>query len=170
MVPPGRPEPARLLKALVLVLLLVTTSTGGERFRATVLRIADGDTIVVAVKGRETRVRLLGVDAPELGRDGQPGEPYSRAATEFVKARIAQATRIEIEVAGDRVDSYGRSLAFTWLWLPGRPEAVNLSEELLREGLARAIRSYEYPGKAGFLALESEARQKNRRMWRSRNH
>lgn len=36
-------------------------------------RVVDGDTLVVDVQGQRERVRVLGIDAPEVGRDGHPG-------------------------------------------------------------------------------------------------
>lgn len=70
-------------------------------------RVTDGDTI----RCGEERIRLLGIDAPELpghcrrGRDCAPGDPV--ASTESLKAGMTGALRIE-RVDGDR---YGRTLA-----------------------------------------------------------
>jgi endonuclease YncB( thermonuclease family) len=156
----------RFLAAMAALAVLAGTA-GAERRAATVLRVVDGDTVIVAARGGELRVRLLGVDAPEVAHEGRPGQPYSRVATDFTKRRISEAARIEIEIAGDRVDDYGRTLAFLWLWPRSGAKPVNLSEELLRAGLARAIRHFEYPEKSEFLALEAEARRDRRGMWRS---
>ena len=52
-------------------------------FSAKVLHVADGATITVRRRGKETRVRLYGVDAPEVG------DPYANQATELVR-RLAE--------------------------------------------------------------------------------
>ncbi|MHB8767046.1 MAG: thermonuclease family protein, partial [Deferrisomatales bacterium] len=132
-----------------------------------VLRVVDGDTVVVSIGGRPERVRLLGIDTPEVAREGRPGEPFARAAVRFTRSRLAQARGVELEVAGDRVDDHGRTLGFLWLREPGRAEPSNLSEELLRAGLARALRRFDYPGKARFLALEAQARRDGLGLWRA---
>lgn len=57
------------------------------RFTATVIRVADGDTVTVRKEdGSTVRIRLLGIDAPEVAHGrGQPGQPagqYAKAALE----------------------------------------------------------------------------------------
>ncbi|MBI5015752.1 MAG: thermonuclease family protein [Deltaproteobacteria bacterium] len=131
-----------------------------------VVRIVDGDTVVVAEGSRTLRVRLLGVDTPELARDGRRAERFAEEAARFTREALRGAWRVELEVAGDRIDDYGRILGF--LWLQPRPPArtFNLSEELLRQGLGRAFHRYRYPGRARFLGLEAEARRSRRGLWR----
>lgn len=163
-----RDRAAPLLGALLLsVVLPAGPVRAGPHDPVAVLRVIDGDTVVVRGRRGTERVRLLGVDAPERGRERNPGEPYARAATEFVRRRLAGAREVALEVAGDRVDGHGRTLGFLWLRSDTSPEAVNLSAELLRHGLARAIRFFDYPGKEGFLALEAEARGARRGVWGS---
>lgn len=141
---------------------------GPLRAPVAVARVVDGDTVVVRRGGRQERVRLLGIDTPERGRDGRPDEPFALAATRFVRERLSRAHEVELEVAGDRVDEHGRTLGFLWLRLRGSREPVNLSAEVLRAGLARAIRRFDYPGKADFAGLEREARRRGLGMWAGR--
>jgi len=158
----------RRLQIAVAAVVVLAGAAEAERLAAKVLRVVDGDTVIATAGGGEVRVRLLGVDAPEIAHEGRPGEPYSRVATEFTKRRISEADRIELEIAGDRVDTHGRTLGFLWLRARSGGEPANLSEELLRAGLARAIRHFEYPEKNRFLGLEAEARREGRGMWQAR--
>ncbi len=150
---------------LGLLLVAACRAPGGDRIPVQVVYVIDGDTVVARLAGRKVHVRLLGVDTPEIGRDGRPSEPFARAARRFTERLVRSARRVELEIAGDRMDAHGRVLGFLWLHLPGRASPVNLSEELLRAGLAEAIRFFEYPGKERFLALEREARRAGRGMW-----
>ncbi|GAB4276495.1 MAG: hypothetical protein Kow0092_32260 [Deferrisomatales bacterium] len=150
--------------------LLVQAAAASAHPRVEVIRVVDGDTVVVRREGRRETVRLLGVDTPERGRQGRPGEPYARAAERFTRRLLARAERVELQVAGDRVDAHGRTLGFLWLTLPGRDAPVNLSEALLAEGLAKAIRHFDYPGKGGFLELEARARREGRGLWTGRRN
>jgi micrococcal nuclease len=168
---PGRSRPT--VKAVVVWIVLLTAvfaclGVEAERRPVSVTYVIDGDTMVVRLRGRKVRVRLLGVDTPELGRDGRPGEPFARKARGFAEAMIRQADRVDLEIAGDRVDEHGRLLGFLWLQLPGRAQPVNLSAELLRAGLAEAIWHFDYPGKRAFLSLEKAARRQRVGMWRRR--
>lgn len=162
------PRPARPSRRLLLALWLLAAAclpARADRFPVEIVHVIDGDTVVARWAGREAHVRLLGVDTPEKARDGRPAEPFSGKATRFTRSLLARATRVDLEIAGDRVDAHGRVLGFLWLTLPGRPDPVNLSEELLRAGLARAIRHFEYPGKDRFLQLERQARSERRGLW-----
>ena len=156
----------RLAAGLLLAVWATALAVADERQEIRVLHVIDGDTVTARADGRELRVRFLGVDAPEKGKEGRPGEPYARAATQFTRDLLSRAERVELEVAGDRVDEYGRTLGFLWLGLPGQGDPVNLSEELLRQGLARAMRRFQYPGKERFLVIEADARRARRGLWR----
>ncbi len=128
-------------------------------------RVVDGDTVWVRQGGLPVKVRLLGVDAPERGRDGRPGQPWSRAARRYVRDRLAGSGQVYLEVAGDRQDAHGRTLGFLWLVPAGGGAAENMSELLVRAGLADAIRAFDYPGKERMLRLEAEARRAGRGKW-----
>src|SRR2546423_2803545 len=86
---------------LVLALSAVLDRTG--RFRSTgddwaafdhkpfvVTHVSDGDTIIVrpATGGPETKVRLIGVDTPELHSASGPGSDFwAREATRYTASR-----------------------------------------------------------------------------------
>lgn len=61
------------------------TDTGGTDLgTVTVDTVVDGDTIRATVNGRDERIRLLGIDAPELARDGKPAEKCAEDAKRFL--------------------------------------------------------------------------------------
>lgn len=161
---------ARLLVSAWLgagVLCLCAGAAGaGSRSPVRVLRVVDGDTVVVREGRRVFKVRVLGVDAPELGRDGRRAEPFADEAARFTRDALERGWRVDLQIAGDRVDDYGRTLGFLRVQPPPPGRPFDLSEELLRRGLATAFRKYEYPGKARFLGLEAEARRAGRGLWR----
>jgi micrococcal nuclease len=79
-----------------------------------VVHVTDGDTIVVALGGREERVRLLGIDTPEVHTaDGTP-ECYGPEASAFTASLLPLGTvvRLERDVVGR--DDYGRLLAYVY--------------------------------------------------------
>ncbi len=163
--PPRLAGVSRTLALVFWAVASVCSPARADRVPIRVVRVIDGDTVVARWSGRKVHVRLLGVDTPERARDGRPAEPFSRRATEFTRAWLGRADRVDLEVAGDRVDVHGRILGFLWLHVPGKKEPINLSEELLKAGLGRAIRFFDYPGRERFLALEAEARRAHRGIW-----
>ena len=50
-----------------------------------VVRIVDGDTVVLLMNGKNTKVRLIGVDTPETVHPQKPVEAYGREASRFTK-------------------------------------------------------------------------------------
>ena len=94
-------------------------------------RVVDGDTFILA---NGERVRLLGIDAPELhaGRRGHPG-PFPEPGA--VEARAALAAMIEgrrVRLERHGRDRYGRTLARVYL-----PDGREAGAVLLERGLAR---------------------------------
>src|SRR5690606_16090848 len=97
-------------------------ATGESEDRAALVRVVDGDTVVLAWRPAEAlveRVRLLNVDTPERGHPG-----YDEA-TAFVRRRLAGARTIRLEFEDHRPtrDAYGRVLAYIHV------DGVNLNVE-----------------------------------------
>jgi len=76
----------------------------GKPFGAKVVYTADGDTLELIPDGEKAaiRIRLEGIDAPELG------EAFSRDAQSFLRALV---TNQRVRVEGRDVDRYGRLVA-----------------------------------------------------------
>ncbi|NHA02118.1 hypothetical protein G5V59_27445 [Nocardioides sp. W3-2-3] len=70
---------------------LLDRAEGGQvrTTSAVVVRVVDGDTLIVsrpgANTGREERVRILGINAPETAHDGRPAECYGPQATKILE-------------------------------------------------------------------------------------
>ncbi|MGE4307373.1 MAG: thermonuclease family protein [Novosphingobium sp.] len=81
---------------------------GGTAFTCPSPKVIDGDTI----RCGDRRIRLYGIDAPELpghcrpGRNCAPGDPY--ASTEHLQSLIGVAT---LECSQKDIDVYGRIVA-----------------------------------------------------------
>lgn len=114
---------------------------------ATIVRDVDGDTIKVDVGGKQTSVRLIGIDTPETHKPGVKVECGGREASENA-ARIARAgarVRLTYDPTQDQVDRYGRLLAYVSVG----GQSLQLAQ--LRAGLAEV---YVYGGKP-FQRVES---------------
>ena len=111
---------------LFLVLLLLAASPLPAREKARVLRIIDGDTILVILNGKREKVRLLGIDTPEKYwsrklrkqaiRCGVKEGRISRLgirATRYAKGLIHKGDEIYLEIRGR--GHYGWILAFLYL-------------------------------------------------------
>lgn len=125
---------------------------------AVVVRVIDGDTVVLRVGGRRQRVRLIGVDAPETWAHH---DCFGVAATRALR-RLAPIGAT-LRLAGDREphDRYGRRLAYLWT-AHGR----FIAAELIRAGFARAMVVPPDTRYAAVLrAVEAMARRSGAGLW-----
>lgn len=132
--------------------------------RAQVLRVVDGDTIVVRIGGREERVRYIGLDAPEVANAGagtaaECGGDEARTANELLVA--GEDLVLERDVS-DR-DRFGRLLRHAWL-ANGDWRLVGF--ELVEAGAVEA-RSYppDTTRDAELDAAERRARDRGAGIW-----
>jgi endonuclease YncB( thermonuclease family) len=125
---------------------------------AEVASVLDGDTVVLA-DGR--RVRLLGINAPELAREERPAEPFSSAARRELERLLQAPARVGLRYEEERSDRYGRTLAHVFL-----ADGTNVQKTLLERGLAAAI-ALPPNGWAWecYRAAETSARRAGRGIW-----
>jgi micrococcal nuclease len=118
--------------------------------------VVDGDTIDVATIGR---VRLLGIDAPEIGRGFDTAAPFAREARARLTALILRRW-VRLEQDGAPLDVYDRRLAYVVT-----EDGVFVNAVLVREGLARVTARAPLSRLAELQRAESEAQAFRRGMW-----
>jgi micrococcal nuclease len=123
-------------------------------------RVVDGDTVIAVFRRRELRVRLIGIDAPESAIPDQSPECFGPQSAAFAE-RSLEERRVNLEFDVERIDQYGRTLAYVWL-----PGPVLFNEHLVRLGYARVT---TYPPNVRYVdrlvAAQAAARQEERGMW-----
>jgi micrococcal nuclease len=131
----------------------------------TVTYVYDGDTIKVRLEsGKEKRVRLIGVDSPELNDPQEPSRLLAFLARRFVSWKLNQQP-VRLTRDKEEADAYGRLLAFVWT-----NDRTMFNETLVREGYARAYLKYPFDEavKTRLREAEAEARRAGRGLWRER--
>ena len=97
-----------------------------------VVSVADGDTITVAIGGVNERVRLIGIDAPELHN---PAECFAQESADHARGVLAgTSVHLVADPSQDDRDRYGRLLRYVFL-----PDGANVNADLVASGYA-----YEY--------------------------
>lgn len=129
-----------------------------------VVRVIDGDTVHLDVPddgGRVTKVRLLGIDAPEMGDAHEKAMYFAQEATRFAtEASLGKVVTVYLdETAGSR-DKYGRLLAYLQL-----PDGRFLNEELLEGGYVYADLRFRHSYFAKYKQLEAGARAAKAGLW-----
>jgi len=132
----------------------------------TVLKVVDGDTVDLDVPdvrtGKSfTRVRLWGVDTPEVHHPTEPEMYFGREAWAFTRQCCqGQTVTVHLEPFRRPRDRYGRLLAYLYL-----PDGRMLNERLLEEGYAYADPRFDHVYRERFLQLEKKARRLGRGLW-----
>lgn len=127
---------------------------------ATVRYVHDGDTLYLTPEGSgtELKVRLIGIDTPEIG---ERAECYGEDARDRLRALLPEGTSVWILAEDGPQDRYGRSLLHVFL-----PDGTHVNRLLIDEGLAWAMffdpnRDYERE----FRAAEADAEAARVGMW-----
>ena len=109
-----------------------------------VQRVIDGDTFVLTTG---ERVRLLGIDTPELDSKIIQEKNLAIKATDLIKGYVEGKT-IKLTFdrslslrgrAGDGADIFGRTLSYVWLTNNEGKDSLFIQAELLKAGLARIL-------------------------------
>jgi micrococcal nuclease len=82
--------------------------------RASVVRVIDGDTIVVRLSGHEEHVRLLGIDTPETHKPDTPVECFGPEAADRLGSLLPTGTVVRLVRDIEARDRYDRLLAYVY--------------------------------------------------------
>ncbi len=102
---------------------------------ATVKEVVDGDTVVVEVAGRTERVRLIGIDTPEVDGGFLPAECYGDEATAFTSALLPIGTNVRLTRDIEARDRYERLLAY----VHRSDDGLFVNLEIAAQGYAEAL-------------------------------
>ncbi len=98
----------------------------------TVKFVYDGDTLYLK---DQRKIRIIGIDTPEMGWHGKVQEPYAAEATEALRELLYQHhNQVRLQIGKDAYDRYGRQLAHVFL-----PDGTNISEWMLLRGFATTL-------------------------------
>jgi|GEM_PF-443899 len=125
-------------------------------------KVIDGDTIRVRDLGK---VRLLGINAPEIAHRERAGEPFGEQAHQRL-SELLGGRRVYLHFDSQRRDRFDRVLAYVM-----REDGLHVNELLLQEGLARAL--FLQPNMLqleNYYRIELGAQQAGRGIWSLREY
>lgn len=123
----------RLTGVLFLLLLIIdcfAVSHAATERLVKVAQVLDGDTVILS--GGE-RVRLLGINTPEIETRYQSEQPLARQAKQALAQRV-EKRQVRMRVGAQARDHYGRTLAHLFLL-----DGADVQQALLKQGLAWAV-------------------------------
>ncbi len=129
---------------------------------ASLVRVVDGDTVVVDIGDQRETVRLLGIDTPETAKPNSPVECFGPEASAFTKHRLPVGTALRLVRDVEARDDYGRLLAYVYTATDG----VFVHLEIVRLRFATLL---TFPPNIAhvdeFVAAAQTAQQANLGLW-----
>jgi len=156
----------RRISFILICLLLVTSAAQAGTFSVigqsrwvNVAYIFDGDTF--RTRSGE-RIRLLGINTPEVAHNAQAEQPYARAARrKLTQLILGKSVRLSLD--REKTDTYGRTLAQVYL-----RDGRWVNQIMVAEGLAHV---YTFTPNVywadALLRTEQTARRDMRGLWKS---
>lgn len=92
-----------------------------------VVKVLDGDTVVL---GHGEKIRLLGINAPEMARRDFPAQAGAEAAKLWLQQQL-KGNKVRLRVGDPEKDKYGRTLAHLFT-----SDEMHINTTLLQLGLA----------------------------------
>ncbi len=127
-----------------------------------VTRVIDGDTVTLTTReGTKLRVRLYGIDAPEVRHEKIAGQPFGNEARSALKALVL-GRGVTVEIVD--IDAHRRMVGIV------HRSGMDINLEMVRSGYAWAYRRYlSAPYASRYLDAEREARGKRLGLWKDAN-
>ncbi len=144
----SKPKP-QVLVLLTLLCLLCASQLSAKSITGKVIKVKDGDTIVVLKNKTSYTIRLDGIDCPEMK------QAYGSKAKQFVSAKVFGK---QVRVTYTKKDRYNRYLGTVFYDVNN-----NLNNELLYYGLAWHYKHFNKD--ANLAVIEASARNKRIGLW-----
>src|SRR3989344_1426445 len=155
----------KVLTVFFLFFFVLNTQSYAEISTFKVLKIVDGDTIQVDVRGNKETVRLLGIDTPETVDPRKSVQCFGKSASDKMKALVGGKSVILVDEGthGNR-DKYKRLLRYVYL-----PDSVKtfVNGEMVKQGYAFSYRQYPTKNLDRFNIWEKYAREHSLGLWGS---
>lgn len=109
---------------------------------ATLVRVVDGDTIVVSINNEEMKVRMIGINTPEsvasqkyLDKVGTTNSQEGIDASEYTKTLLEGVNTVYLQKDTSETDTYGRLLRYVWLEAPQGEITTDMIAENMVNGI-----------------------------------
>jgi endonuclease YncB( thermonuclease family) len=135
-----------------ILLILLGISLTSSAFEAIVTAVTDGDTVKIEYQNKTIKVRLAGIDTPELKQEF--GQESKKALEEKVLNKW-------VFIIGEEKDRYGRLIADLKI------ESRWINKELVEEGYAWHYKQYSEDKELAHA--EKKAKKLSRGIWSSNN-
>lgn len=129
---------------------------------AVVVRVVDGDTLVLDLSGSDERVRLLGLDTPETVDENRPVQCFGHEASSYLAALLPRGSTVRLERDVEARDRYGRLLVYLYR----ADDGLFVNAALIEGGYATTLSIAPNTMRAhDFEVLRVQAQRDKRGLW-----
>ena len=151
--PPEGKTVEELLESRKAFAKLASGENTQQKFK--ILKIFDGDSLQVMALDLVFSIRLVGIDAPEIGSEDLKGQPFSLEAKAYLEHLLNNR---EAGVKSYGADGYHRQLAEVFA------DGKNINIEMIKQGLAEVYKGD--PPKTLDLSLYLKEEETARKSWK----
>ncbi|OGH16869.1 MAG: hypothetical protein A3C22_02355 [Candidatus Levybacteria bacterium RIFCSPHIGHO2_02_FULL_37_10] len=137
-------------------------SRAGVKEAAKVIKVIDGDTVMVLMNNKEEVVRLIGIDTPEVLDERKPVQCFGKQASDKAKEVLnGKIIELEDDSTQSNRDEYGRLLRYILL------NNLNFNKLMIDGGFAReyTFKNNFYKHQSEFTKAEKKARESKIGLW-----
>ncbi len=128
----------------------ITATPKGAKLVCTIKSVYDGDTLTARCPEGEVKVRVFGIDAPEMGQ-----EPWGALSRDALRASAQINSTVTLQVRDQ--DRYGRVVA--QIFIGERDTGL----DMVRQG--RAVMYEQYNDSPTYRQAQAEAQRARRGIW-----
>jgi micrococcal nuclease len=131
-----------------------------------VLKVIDGDTVVLETENGPVKTRIIGIDTPETLHPSKPIEYFGPEASERAKSLLSGKTikiQYDPDPKHDTWGKYGRLLVYIEL------DGKDFGLLMIQAGFAKAYPKYPFSRAKEYLAAEQAAKKVHAGMWKKTN-
>ena len=156
-------QPPRNAPPLPLAIRPIRQTAPPDNSLHKVLRVVDGDTVEIDTEDGPLKVRVIGIDTPEILHPAKPVQPFGPEASKRA-VKLLQGQVVKIHYDPDPKHGtwgkYGRLLVYLEL-----PDGRDFGLVMIGEGLARAYPKYPFSRVTEYIAAEQKAKTSKVGIW-----
>ncbi len=143
----------------ILFLLLIPFYLNAAEQPAIITKVVDGDTVYLSFSGTEEKIRIVGIDTPEIVASNRPVGCFGQEASDQARKLLPLGSSVVLVHSNER-DKYDRLLGYITL-----SDDTDFGLQMIQDGYAYAYRSFDHERKSKYIAAESRARLNKIGLW-----
>jgi micrococcal nuclease len=141
---------------------LVSAQSKSDGYWHKVVRVVDGDTVVVRINGKDSKIRVIGIDTPESVDPRKTVQCFGKEGTAKAKEFLnGKWVKLESDPSQGDKDKYNRPLRYIWF-----DNGTDFGRRMIEEGYAHEY-TYRtpYSKQTQYKATYKKAQNAQKGLW-----